>query len=147
MALGIFSAREPQRKSSAPSFSLARALVAGGLAGVVGGWAFGQWMEKARFFPLIAGLVGSSSPGVGKTLQFVFAVIIGATFGLLSNATSAGMDRASGGALPTEFFGGFSDRLRSSRSCRATRRTGRSRRDKNYSARSWGTSFTACSSA
>ena len=40
-------------------------------------------MEKAHFFPLIAGLVGSSSPGLGKALHFLFAVIIGATFGLL----------------------------------------------------------------
>ena len=64
-------------------FSFPRALVVGGVAGLVGGWAFGQWMAKVNFFPLIAGLVHSTSYGVGITLHFVFAIIIGATFGLL----------------------------------------------------------------
>jgi len=64
-------------------FSLPRALIVGGIAGLVGGWAFGKWMARVNFFPLIAGLVGSTSYGVGVTLHFVFALIIGATFGLL----------------------------------------------------------------
>jgi uncharacterized membrane protein YagU involved in acid resistance len=64
-------------------FSLARALVVGGFAGTIGGWAFGKWMAQVDFFPLIAGLVHSTSPGVGMVLHFLFASIIGATFGLL----------------------------------------------------------------
>jgi uncharacterized membrane protein YagU involved in acid resistance len=64
-------------------FSWPRALVAGGLAGIFGGWAFGKWMAQVNFFPLIAGLVNSNSRGVGVTLHFVIAVIIGATFGVL----------------------------------------------------------------
>lgn len=40
-------------------------------------------MTQVDFFPLIAGLVNSTSASVGMTLHFVFAVIIGATFGLL----------------------------------------------------------------
>src|SRR5262249_39596424 len=36
-----------------------------------------------NFFPLIAGLVNSGSMMVGMTLHFVFAVIIGASFGVL----------------------------------------------------------------
>src|SRR6266496_715176 len=96
LVLGALSVGKPWPKSSAQEgegrkqatplplqFSLARALVAGGLAGIVGGWAFGQWMEKAHFFPLIAGLVGSSSPGLGKTLHFVIAVIIGVIYAAL----------------------------------------------------------------
>jgi hypothetical protein len=66
-----------------PRFSLARALVVGGGAGIVGGWAFGKWMEQVNFFPLIAELVDSTSRTVGMSLHFTFAVIIGATFGLL----------------------------------------------------------------
>ena len=66
-----------------PSFSWARAIVVGGLAGILGGWAFGKWMAQINFFPLIAGLVGSNSRMVGMTLHFIFAIIIGATFGLL----------------------------------------------------------------
>jgi hypothetical protein len=57
--------------------------VVGGLAGILGGWAFGQWMAKVNHFPLIAGLIHLSSPNAGVALHFVFAFIIGATFGLL----------------------------------------------------------------
>jgi uncharacterized membrane protein YagU involved in acid resistance len=62
---------------------VARALCAGGFAGIVGGWAFGKWMEQAGFFPLIAGIVGSHSARVGAALHFVIAIVIGASFGLL----------------------------------------------------------------
>ena len=65
-------------------------------------------MEKAHFFPLISGLVGSASPSVGKSLHFLFAVVIGATF--------AATDRAPVGALATASFGDFSGRSRSSHS-------------------------------
>jgi uncharacterized membrane protein YagU involved in acid resistance len=65
------------------AYRLARALVVGGLAGLVGGWAFGKWMEQVNFFPLIAGLVGSTSRDLGVTLHFLIAVVIGASFGLL----------------------------------------------------------------
>jgi uncharacterized membrane protein YagU involved in acid resistance len=64
-------------------FHLARALITGSVAGIVGGWAFGKWMAQVDFFPLIAGIVGSESSSVGMTLHFIIAVIIGATFGLL----------------------------------------------------------------
>jgi hypothetical protein len=64
-------------------FSLPRALAGGGFSGVVGGWAFGKWMAQVGVFPLIAGLVGSRSEAVGMTLHFTFAIIIGATLGLL----------------------------------------------------------------
>ncbi len=69
-----------------PPYSLPRALIGGGIAGLVGGWVFGQWMSQVEFFPLIAGLVGSESAGVGRTLHFAIALIIGATFGLLFQA-------------------------------------------------------------
>lgn len=62
---------------------IARALCGGGFAGIVGGWAFGKWMEQAGFFPLVAGIVGSSSARVGVTLHFAIAIVIGASFGLL----------------------------------------------------------------
>ena len=58
LVLGALSVGKPSLRSTGQPFSFARALVAGGLAGIVGGWAFGQWMEKAHFFPLIAGLGG-----------------------------------------------------------------------------------------
>jgi uncharacterized membrane protein YagU involved in acid resistance len=40
-------------------------------------------MEQVGFFPLIAGLVNSDSQMVGVTLHYLFAIIIGASFGLL----------------------------------------------------------------
>src|SRR5262252_4377497 len=72
-----------QRYPGQPRFSWPRAVVVGGLAGMVGGWAFGKWMAQVNFFPLIAELVNSESVMVGMTLHFIFAVIIGASFGVL----------------------------------------------------------------
>jgi uncharacterized membrane protein YagU involved in acid resistance len=107
LVLGAFSAKKPAAHSNARPFSLSRALVAGGLAGIVGGWAFGHWMEKAHFFPLIAGLVGSASPGLGKSLHFLFAVIIGATFGLLFQCDVRGYGSSAGWGLAYGIFWWF----------------------------------------
>lgn len=79
--LGTLRGCEAQRGETA--FSLPRALLVGGWAGIIGGWAFGKWMAQVNFFPLIAGLVHSTSYNVGVALHFLFALIIGATFGLL----------------------------------------------------------------
>ena len=81
ITLGAWGSRQPQPAQT--PFSLPRALVVGGLAGIVGGWAFGKWMEQINFFAIIAQLVGSDSPMVGVVLHFTFAIIIGASFGLL----------------------------------------------------------------
>jgi uncharacterized membrane protein YagU involved in acid resistance len=81
LAMGIRGSLRPQ-PGLAP-FNLPRALVVGGLAGIVGGWAFGKWMAQVGFFPLIAGLVNSDSQMVGVTLHYIFAIIIGASFGWL----------------------------------------------------------------
>jgi uncharacterized membrane protein YagU involved in acid resistance len=81
LMMGIRGSLRPQ-PGLAP-FNWPRALVVGGLAGIVGGWAFGKWMEQVGFFPLIAGLVNSDSQMVGMTLHYIFAIIIGASFGLL----------------------------------------------------------------
>jgi hypothetical protein len=78
LALGASGGLRTYRE---PRFSLPRAVVVGGLAGMAGGWPFGKWMVQD--FPLIAGLVNSDSVVVGMTLHFIFAVIIGASFGIL----------------------------------------------------------------
>src|SRR6202045_4349731 len=67
----------------ADKFDLSRAAAVGGLAGIIGGWAFGQWMAKVNHFPLIAELIHLSSRNAGVALHFVFAFIIGASYGLL----------------------------------------------------------------
>jgi hypothetical protein len=69
--------------SSRPRFNRSRAIVAGGLAGVVSGLIFGHWMWRGGFFPLIAGLRIFPSQAVRVLLQFAVAFTIGATFGLL----------------------------------------------------------------
>src|SRR5215510_12088918 len=79
-----------------PRFSWPRAVVVGGLAEIKGGWAFGKWMAQVNFFPLIAGLVNSDSVLVGVTLHFIFAVIIGASFGVLFQSDVRGFGSSMG---------------------------------------------------
>jgi hypothetical protein len=81
LMLGIRGSLRPQ--PGLIPFNWPRALVVGGLAGIVGGWAFGKWMAQVGFFPLIAGLFNSDSQMMGVTLHYIFAIIIGASFGLL----------------------------------------------------------------
>ena len=81
VTLGILGGLRPPPGQE--RFSLPRALVVGGVAGIVGGWAFGKWMAQVDFFPLIAGLVGSNSVMVGMTLHFGIAIFIGTSFGAL----------------------------------------------------------------
>jgi hypothetical protein len=81
LVLGIRGALLPD--DSRPRFHRSRAVVAGGLAGVVSGLIFGHWMWQGGFFPLIAGLSGFHSRTMQVTLQFCVAFTIGATFGFL----------------------------------------------------------------
>ncbi len=69
---------------------LPRALLVGGAAGLVGGWAFGVWMGQEDVFPLIAGLVGSDSALVGRLLHYLIAATIGVGFGLLFQRDARG---------------------------------------------------------
>jgi uncharacterized membrane protein YagU involved in acid resistance len=105
VTLGIFGSLRPPPGQA--RFSLPRALVVGGAAGVVGGWAFGKWMAQVDFFPLIAGLVGSSSVMVGMTLHFTIAVIIGASFGVLFQRDVRGFGSCLGWGLGYGIFWWF----------------------------------------
>jgi uncharacterized membrane protein YagU involved in acid resistance len=105
VTLGIFGSLRPPPGQA--RFSLPRALVVGGVAGIVGGWAFGEWMAQVDFFPLIAGLVGSSSVMVGMTLHFMIAVIIGASFGVLFQRDVRGFGSCLGWGLGYGFFWWF----------------------------------------
>jgi uncharacterized membrane protein YagU involved in acid resistance len=105
VTLGIFGSLRPLPGQA--RFSLPRALVVGGAAGVVGGWAFGKWMAQVDFFPLIAGLVGSSSVMVGMTLHFTIAVIIGASFGVLFQRDVRGFGSCLGWGLAYGIFWWF----------------------------------------
>ncbi len=83
LGLGLYSAIRFGSSSGQHPFSLPRALIVGGLAGIVGGWAFGKWMEQINFFLIIAGLVGSTSRTVGVTIHYAIAIVIGISFGVL----------------------------------------------------------------
>jgi hypothetical protein len=65
------------------SFTFLRAVTVGGLAGLVGGWAFSIWFAQNNAFVLIAGIVNSDSSAIGMLLHYLIAAIIGASFGLL----------------------------------------------------------------
>src|SRR5499433_780768 len=105
VVLGTVRGLETQRGDK--PFSLARALSGGGFAGIVGGRACGKWVAQVNFFPLIAGLVHSSSYGVGVALHFVIAIIIGATFGLLFQRDVRGYGSSLGWGLGYGLFWWF----------------------------------------
>ncbi len=119
LILGLLGARTPSLYPHAPGgegrareagpkpFSLSRAIVAGGVAGVVGGWAFGRWMAAVHFFPLVAGLVHSTSANVGMVLHFLIAVVIGASFGLLFQPDVRGLGSSMGWGLGYGIFWWF----------------------------------------
>jgi len=105
LTLGILGGLHPLPGQT--RFSLPRALVVGGAAGIVGGWAFGKWMAQVNFFPLIAGLVNSDSLMVGMTLHFVIAVVLGATFGMLFQRDVRGLGSCLGWGLAYGIFWWF----------------------------------------
>ncbi len=83
LAVGTLNLMQGGALQGRQPFNLARALVVGGLAGLLGGLAFSAWMAQVNFFPLIAGIAGSRSPGLGLALHFLIALVIGVSFGLL----------------------------------------------------------------
>jgi len=107
VALGTLGAIQNQKSKIENPFSWPRALVVGGVGGIVGGWAFGKWMEQVNFFPLVAGLVNSDSAMVGMTLHFLFAILIGATFGLLFQRDVRGYGSSVGWGLAYGIFWWF----------------------------------------
>ena len=115
----------------------------GSLASSAAGLSDNGWRKRISF-RLSPGMVGSSSPGLGKRCILSSLSSLERRSDCFFNATFAGTDRAAVGALPTASSGGFSGRSPSSRSCRGTQsQTGRSRKDKSCSARSWVTSSMA----
>ena len=105
VTLGILGGLRPPPGQA--RFSLPRALVVGGVAGIVGGWAFGRWMAQVGFFPLIASLVDSNSVMVGMTLHFGIAVAIGASFGMLFQRDVRGLGSSLGWGLAYGIFWWF----------------------------------------
>lgn len=107
LTMGALGSLRPGQSPGQSRFSLQRALVVGGAAGIVGGWAFGKWMAQVDFFPLIAGLIGSDSPTVGMALHFAIAVFIGASFGVLFQRDVRGLGSSLGWGLAYGFLWWF----------------------------------------
>ena len=81
LVLGIRNARRSSESES--HFNWTRAVVAGGLAGVLGGFIFDRWMSAGEFFPLLSGVSQLPSRGTSLVLQFLIAVLMGVIFGVL----------------------------------------------------------------
>jgi hypothetical protein len=64
-------------------FHWGRAIIAGGLAGLLGGSIFDRWMSAGDYFPLLSGLNEVQSRTMSLTLQFLIAVGMGVLFGVL----------------------------------------------------------------
>lgn len=109
VVLGIRGGILPDR--SRPPFNRSRAIVAGGLAGVVSGLIFGHWMWQGAFFPLIAGLGDIQSQAAKVLLQFCVAFTIGATFGLLFQRDVRGYGSCMGWGLGYTVFWWFAGPL------------------------------------
>src|SRR5215470_13747090 len=81
VALGTWSEFHSRRR--APRFSWGRAIVGGGVAGLLAGFIFGQWVSSGNYFPLLAGYGEPESRAATVALQFAVALLIGAAFGVL----------------------------------------------------------------
>lgn len=102
---GMFKARTSSRERM--SFTVLRAVTVGGLAGLVGGWAFSIWFAQNNAFVLIAGIVNSDSSAVGMLLHYLIAAIIGASFGLLFQRDVRGAGSSIGFGLAYGLFWWF----------------------------------------
>ena len=81
LALGIRGGLRPT--AADPHFHWGRAIVAGGLAGLLAGFIFDRWMSAGDYFPLLAGVNELPSRTVSMGLQFGIAVLMGVIFGIL----------------------------------------------------------------
>jgi hypothetical protein len=66
-----------------PEFRWGRAVVAGGLAGTIGGLAFSGWKYAGGYLPLLEGLPDFQSQARAVVLHFLVALLIGSIFGIL----------------------------------------------------------------
>ncbi len=70
-------------RSAESPFHWRRALISGGLAGLLGGFIFNEWMSAGNYFPLLSGLNQMPSRAMSLSLQFAIALGMGVLFGVL----------------------------------------------------------------
>jgi hypothetical protein len=106
LAMGFWS--ELRTKSVDTRFNWKRAIVAGGLAGTLGGVIFGRWVSSGDYFPLLAGYGPlNSSRATIILLHFGVAMLIGVTFGLLFQRDVRGYGSCMGWGLGYAIFWWF----------------------------------------
>jgi hypothetical protein len=110
---GLLDSRRPQR-----GFSWGRAIVAGGLAGLLAGFIFGQWVSDGNYFPLLAGYGEPGSRTAAAVLHSAIALLIGATFGVLFQRDVRGYGSSMAWGLASGIFWWFFGPLTLSRVAR-----------------------------
>ena len=105
VTLGIWG--EAHSKTQQPKFSWGRAIVAGGLAGTLGGLVFGRWVSSGEYYPLLAGFGELSSRSATVSLHFAVALLIGASFGVLFQRDVRGYGSCMGWGLGYAIFWWF----------------------------------------
>lgn len=88
VAVGLWHAYRDADERQPIDFN--RAVVVGGLSGLIGGLVFSIWMHQVGLFPLIAGIVGSTSVTIGLVIHFNIAFIIGVSYGFLFQRDTRG---------------------------------------------------------
>jgi uncharacterized membrane protein YagU involved in acid resistance len=110
VSLGIWCALHP--KAAQPKFNWGRAIVAGGLAGTIGGLIFSRWVASGDYFPLLAGYgelhVARATIVI---LHFGVALFIGMTFGMLFQRDVRGYGSCMGWGLAYGIFWWFLGQL------------------------------------
>ena len=74
-------------------------IIFGAIAGLAGGLVFGFMMGMMGMLPMVAMLVGSSSPVVGFILHMANSAIIGGAFGVVLGGASSTVGRGLGFGL------------------------------------------------
>jgi hypothetical protein len=105
VTLGIWG--EAHSKGQQPKFSWGRAVVAGGLAGTLGGFVFGRWVSSGNYYPLLAGFGELNSRSATVSLHFAIALLIGASFGVLFQRDVRGFGSCMGWGLGYAIFWWF----------------------------------------
>lgn len=67
--------------SAVQQSGLSKGIVKGAVAGLGGGVVFGMMMAMMGMLPMVAGLVGSQSPGIGALVHMLISAAIGALYG------------------------------------------------------------------
>lgn len=77
----------------------ARHTMSGVIGGLVGGLVFGALMQMMGMMPMVAGLIGQESVGVGWVVHLVNSAIIGAIYGALVSPRAASWAAAAGAGV------------------------------------------------